>query len=84
MKKFWIGLIVGVLLLPVLFVVYALSGLMPAAASDHPMPFEAWLAGAGLFARIKREAPTRDVSGFTTADLVTGADVYQKNCAACH
>ena len=84
MKRFWIGLIVGVLLLPLLFVAYALSGLMPAAAADHPMPFEAWIAGAGLFARIKREAPTRDVSGMTTADLVSGADVYQKNCAGCH
>jgi mono/diheme cytochrome c family protein len=84
MKSFAIGLVVGLLILPVAFVAYALSGRMPAAASDSPMPFEAVLAGAGLYARIHREAPTRDVSGVATAELVNGADVYQKNCAICH
>ena len=48
------------------------------------MPFEAALAGAGLYARIHREAPARDVSGDPTAELVSGAGVYQKNCAFCH
>jgi thiosulfate dehydrogenase len=84
MKSFVIGLIVGLLILPLVFAAYALSGRMPAAASDSPMPFEAVLAGAGLYARIHREAPTRDVSGFATGELVSGADVYQKNCAMCH
>jgi thiosulfate dehydrogenase len=84
MKSFVIGLIVGLLILPAAFVAYALSGRMPAAASDSPMPFEAVLAGAGLYARIHREAPTRDVSGVATAELVNGANVYQKNCAVCH
>jgi thiosulfate dehydrogenase len=84
MKSFLIGLILGLLILPAAFVAYALTGRMPAAASDRAMPFEAWIAGAGLYARIHREAPTRDVSGFTTADLTSGADVYQKNCAVCH
>lgn len=84
MKSFVIGLIVGLLILPVAFVAYALSGRMPAATSDSPMPGEKILAGAGLYARIHREAPTRDVSGFATAELVNGADVYQKNCAVCH
>lgn len=82
--KFLIGLIVGFLILPVAFVFYALSGRMPVAASDRPWPFEAELAGAGLFARIHREAPTRDVSNFTSQELAGGADVYQKNCAMCH
>ena len=84
MKKFWVGLVVGVLILPLLFVLYVLSGRMPAAASDSPIPFEALIAGVALHARIRREAPQRDVSGFTTTDLVSGADVYQKNCAVCH
>jgi thiosulfate dehydrogenase len=84
MKAFLIGLIVGVFCLPVLFGIYAASGHLPVAASDPPMPFEATLAGAGLYARIRREAPDHDVSGLTTADLVSGAGVYQKNCAFCH
>lgn len=84
MGKFLGGLIVGLLLIPVLFELYVVSGRMPVATSDPPIPFEKFLAGAGLYARIHREAPKRDVSGFTTADLVNGAEVYQKNCAVCH
>lgn len=84
MKSFVIGLIVGLLVLPLAFGVYVASGRMPAATSDPPMPFEAAVAGVALNARIHREAPTRDVSGVATAELVSGADVYQKNCAFCH
>src|SRR5215831_9919879 len=83
-KKFWVGLIVGIFVPPVLFVAAALLGLLPAAASDKSLPFEPLLAQAGLFARIHKEAPNRDVSGMTTADLVAGANVYQRSCAVCH
>jgi thiosulfate dehydrogenase len=84
MKSFAIGLIVGLLILPLAFGAYVATGRMPAATADPPIPFEAAIAGAALDARIKREAPTRDVSGVATTDLVSGADVYQKNCAFCH
>jgi thiosulfate dehydrogenase len=84
MKSFVIGLIVGVLILPLAFAAYVASGRMPAAATDPPLPMEAFVAGFALHGRIKREAPTRDVSGVATAELVGGADVYQKNCAVCH
>ncbi len=82
--RFLIGFLVGLLILPVAFALYALSGRMPVAAADRPWPFEATLAEAGLYARIRREAPNRAVSDFTPSELVTGADIYQKNCAMCH
>ncbi len=82
--RFVIGLIVGLLILPLGFVLYVASGRMPAAATDPPLPMEAFVAGFALHARIRREAPKRDVSSYSTADLKTGADVYQKNCAVCH
>jgi thiosulfate dehydrogenase len=84
MKSFVIGLIVGLLILPLAFGVYVATGRMPVATADPPIPFEAAIAGTALSARIKREAPTRDVSSLATAELVSGADVYQKNCALCH
>jgi thiosulfate dehydrogenase len=84
MKSFLIGLIVGLLILPLVFAVYVATGRMPAATADPPMPLEATVAGIALYARIKRDAPTRDVSGVATTELVSGADVYQKNCAVCH
>ena len=82
--KFLIGVIVGLLILPLGFCLYVASGRMPAAATDPPMPGEAFVAGFALHARIRREAPKRDVSGFSTADLKAGADIYQKDCAVCH
>jgi mono/diheme cytochrome c family protein len=84
MRRFWSGLILGVILLPVVFLLAALLGLLPAAATDPSMPFEPAIAEAGLSARIEREAPKRDVSGMSAADLVAGAQIYQKSCAVCH
>ncbi len=82
--RFLIGLILGLLILPLLILLYAVSGRFPAATSDAPLPGEAALAGAGLYGRIKRESPNRDVSNFTTSELVSGANIYQNNCAMCH
>ena len=84
MGKFWAGLIAGVLIIPILVALYIMLGLAPAAATAPPLPFERFLAGAALERRISREAPSRDVSGFPVTDLVSGADVYRKNCATCH
>jgi thiosulfate dehydrogenase len=84
MKKFILGAIVGVLVLPFGFILYVLSGHAPAATSDPPMPFESFVAGTALFYRIHKEAPTRDVSGMPVADFVAGSEAYQKNCAMCH
>jgi thiosulfate dehydrogenase len=82
--RFLIGVIVGLLILPLAFGVYVLTGRMPAATADPPLPFESAIAGAALYGRIQKEAPKRDVSDVATAELVSGADVYQKNCAVCH
>jgi thiosulfate dehydrogenase len=82
--KFIVGLVLGLLILPVCLCLYVLSGSAPVATSDAPMPFEKLLATMGRSARIKREAPVKDVSAFTAADLAAGAAVYQKDCAFCH
>jgi thiosulfate dehydrogenase len=84
MTKFILGIVVGVILVPLAVVAYLLSGRTPAAATDPPMPFESFIAGTALSRRIQKEAPTRDVSGMPTSDLVAGARAYQKNCAMCH
>jgi thiosulfate dehydrogenase len=82
--RFIIGFIVGILILPVVFIVFVLTGHAPAATSDPPMPYESFIAGTALFYRIHRDAPKRDVSQMPDADLVAGAQAYQKNCAMCH
>src|ERR1700723_2326477 len=82
--KFLIGLILGILIVPLGLSLYIRSGAAPAAASDAPMPFEKFLARGGLHARIAKEAPQRDLPPFPPGDPAAGAEVYQKNCAFCH
>jgi len=83
MNRFLWGLLVGVVAVPLLVIIYILSGYAPAAVTDRPLPLERLLAGGALHARIHREAPTRDLASFTTADLVAGAQVYRRGCG-CH
>jgi thiosulfate dehydrogenase len=82
--KFLIGLILGILILPIALFFYIRSGAAPVAAADAPMPMEKFLARGGLHARIDKEAPQRDLASFTTGDLAAGAEIYQRNCAFCH
>ena len=82
--RFLLGFIFGVLILMGCVFGAAYYGLLAAAANDPSMRFEPLLATAGLGARIKSQAPDRDVSTMSTADLVAGANIYQKNCAVCH
>ncbi len=84
MRNFILGIVVAFVLAFVGVFFYFDLGLAPVATADKPMPMEAYFAKKALHARISRETPKRDVSGFTTADLVTGANVYQADCAFCH
>ena len=79
-----VGFVLGVFAFPLAVVTYLTLGLAPAASTAPPMPFERYIAGTALRNRISREAPQRDASSFTAADLVAGADIYKRNCAMCH
>lgn len=84
MRGFLIGILVGVLIPPLVVLLYLALGLAPAASTSPPMPLERYVAGTALAHRIAREAPKRELSSFAPQDLVTGAGVYNKNCAVCH
>ncbi|HVB86097.1 MAG TPA: cytochrome c [Candidatus Dormibacteraeota bacterium] len=84
MGKFWLGLIIGLLLIPIGGAVYLLGGFVPAAVNDPPFPMEKFIAGTALHARIAKSAPKRELSSFNTTDVVAGADVYRHHCAGCH
>jgi len=83
-KNFILGVVLAFVVAFAGVFFYFYLGLAPVATSDKPMPMEKYFANMALHARINKEAPKRDVSGFTTADLITGANVYQANCAFCH
>jgi mono/diheme cytochrome c family protein len=83
-RTFFLGLVLGSLVFPLIVVLYLVMGFAPAAATAPSMPFERFIAGTALEKRIRREAPHRDLSTFSTQDLASGAGIYKKNCAVCH
>jgi thiosulfate dehydrogenase len=84
MKLFLLGIAVTLRIIPLAGFLYIRSIYMPVAATDPTLPFERFLAGMALRTRTHLEAPHRDVAGFTTADLVAGAQTFRDKCAFCH
>ncbi|HWZ43691.1 MAG TPA: c-type cytochrome [Candidatus Saccharimonadales bacterium] len=84
MKKFLLGLVLGLLLLPACGYVYFRLGLVPVATSAPPMPFEKKVARMALHARLKAEAPAKAPFTADEAALTGGAKVYVDHCAFCH
>jgi thiosulfate dehydrogenase len=84
MLKFILGVIVGVLLVPVFIYFYFRFGYAPVATNAPPIPFERRLAHLGLDARIEKDAPKTPPIQPTDADLQNGAHLYRDHCAMCH
>jgi len=84
MSKFLIGLVVGLILIPVGVYLYFSSGSAPVATSAPPMPFEKTLAKMALHARVDKEMPKSVPITADEAGYVAGAQVYKENCAVCH
>ncbi|HTW57616.1 MAG TPA: c-type cytochrome [Terriglobales bacterium] len=84
MRKFVLGLIVGLLAIPLGVYFYFASGSVPVATSAPPMPFERKLAHMALEARIEKEAPKSAPIAADEAAYTAGAQVYKDHCAVCH
>ena len=85
MKKFILGLIIGLLVPAVAAYCYFRLGYAPVATSSAPMPFEEQMAKMALRARIQKEAPKKAAPIPTDeANLTQGAATYSDNCAFCH
>lgn len=82
--KFIIGLVVGLLLLPLGAYFYFASGKAPVATTDSDMPFEQFLAGKALDARIAREMPKSVPIQANESTYMAGAELYKQHCAVCH
>src|ERR1700688_4232427 len=84
MGKFLIGLIVGLIVIPIGVYMYFSTGAAPVATSSSPMPFEKMLASMALHARLKKEMPRAPPMPAEEAAFVAGAQTYKDNCAVCH
>jgi len=84
MRKFVIGLILGVLVVPVFVYWYFASGSAPVATSAPEMPFEHALARVALHARMDKEMPKSVPISADEAAYTAGAQIYKEQCAVCH
>ncbi len=84
MKAFIIGLIIGVIAVPLAAFFYFATGSAPVATSAQPMPFEKMMANMALHAKIEKEMPKTVPIAADESTYVAGAQLYQQHCAVCH
>lgn len=82
--KFILGLLIGLLIIPIGVWIYLQVGHPPVAVADHPFPFEKQIVRVPLNARIKGEMPASAPIEADATNLAAGAQVYREQCAACH
>jgi thiosulfate dehydrogenase len=84
MRKFLVGLILGLIAVPAGVYLYFASGSAPVATSAPPMPFEKMLASKALHARLDKEMPKSVPITADEAAYLAGAQIYKDHCAVCH
>ena len=84
MSKFFVGLVLGLIAVPLVVYAYLASGHAPVATSAEPMPFEKMMAHKALNAVIDREMPKNVPIQGDEPNFTAGAMVYRENCAVCH
>ena len=84
MGKVLLGIILGLLLVPVAAFVYFKFGNPPVAVADTPFPYEATIVKVPLNARIDREMPKAAPFGTGEDVFEAGAHIYHAQCSSCH
>jgi thiosulfate dehydrogenase len=84
LKPFIVGLILGLLLIPIGVYLYFVTGSAPVGTAAQAMPFEKMLAKKALNARVEKEAPKDVPIQADEAAYSAGAQVYKQQCAVCH
>jgi thiosulfate dehydrogenase len=84
MGRFLLGLVLGIILLPLAVFLYFKFGRVPVAVNDPPFPDERLVTSVPLDARIDREMAKNPPIQGDEANFVAGAHIYSDNCAVCH
>ncbi len=84
MRGFILGLLIGLVTLPLAGWIWLHQGHPPVAVTDPQLPFEHQLVNIPLHARIRDEMPKRAAMDPSPANLLLGAQVYREQCAMCH
>jgi thiosulfate dehydrogenase len=84
MLRFLIGIVIGILLVPIAAVAWFHLGHIPVAVADPPLPAEQLITSDPLEARIHREMIANPPIQPDEAAFVAGAHIYSDQCAVCH
>jgi thiosulfate dehydrogenase len=84
MGRVLLGIILGILLVPVAAMVWFHFGNPPVAVADAPFWMERQITRIPLNARIEREMVTTPPIQADETAFVAGAEIYREQCAACH
>ncbi|HEY1253458.1 MAG TPA: cytochrome c [Terracidiphilus sp.] len=84
MRGVLLGVLLGIVILPVSLFLWLSFGKVPVAVADPPFFHERLLIGLPLHARIHRELKKSPVISPDEASLVSGAHIYIEKCAVCH
>jgi len=84
LKGIVLGLILGVVVLAGGPYYYFASGMAPVATADPMMPLERKIAKMALLAHIAKQPVGESPVPVDEPNLLTGAEVYKKECALCH
>ena len=84
MRAFIVGVLLGVVILPLCGFLYFRFGYAAVATAASPLPFERQLAHMALNARIGKEAPKASPISASPENYASAAHTYRAHCAACH
>jgi thiosulfate dehydrogenase len=82
--KFLLGVVLGILIVPMVVWIYLRVGHPPVAVADPPLMLEKQIVRAPLHARIDKEMPASAPIEASATNLIAGAQIYREHCAACH
>ncbi len=84
MGRILLGIVLGIVLVPIALLIWLKFGNVPVAVADPPLPQERLLTGIPLHARIDRELVKTPPIQADEDNLVAGAELYSDHCGICH
>jgi mono/diheme cytochrome c family protein len=85
MRKFWLGIIIGIVVVLLAGFCYVRFGFIDPKADVPENALEKAIAMPALDASVDRRAPeTHNPLQPTDVNLIAGMKIYQSNCAGCH
>lgn len=84
MKKYMIGVAIGVCLPILLAYAFIRLGGMPVATKGRALPFEKSIANMAIHAAMDKYVGVAAPLTASPANLIAGAHVYELQCAVCH